>query len=246
MDRGPVVAVIPARYDSNRFPGKPLVRLAGREMIAHVVDRVRAAAGVDLVLVATDDQRIAAVAAAAGAEVAMTGYAASGTDRVALAVRGRDARVVINVQGDEPALPPADVSAVAAFLCSHPEVPMATLAIPLAAEDLDNPSIVKVVCDLRGRALYFSRASIPYPRNPIPGFALRHVGLYGFQRSALETFTALGEAELERIEGLEQLRALANGIEIQVLQASGVPVAVDTPDDVARAEQAVRALEGGS
>ncbi len=241
MDRGSVLAVIPARYASSRFPGKPLVPLLGVPMVAHVVARVREAGVADEIIVATDDERIAAAARATGATVEMTGEATSGTDRVAQVARSRPAAVVLNVQGDEPALPPENLRIIAEFLLAQPEVPMATLALPGREGDLADPHVVKVVCDQAGRALYFSRAPIPYPRNPSPRATLRHVGLYGFQRQALLEFTAWQETELERTEGLEQLRALWHGMDIHVLAAAGESVAVDVPDDVRHAEAALRA-----
>jgi 3-deoxy-manno-octulosonate cytidylyltransferase (CMP-KDO synthetase) len=246
MDRGRVLAVIPARWGSSRFPGKPLVRLHGLPMLAHVVARVREAACFDAVLVATDDQRIADVAVEAGATAVMTGECRSGTDRVAAALERTPADIVVNVQGDEPALPPENLRILASFLEHHPEAPLATLSLPASADDAANPNVVKVVCDLRGRALYFSRAPIPYPRNPAPGALRRHVGLYGFRREALYAFTAWPVAELERVEGLEQLRALANGMPIHVLPAAADSVAVDVPDDVPRAEDALAALAARS
>ncbi len=245
MERNRVLAVIPARYSSTRFPGKPLALLAGRPMVAHVVERARDAACFDEVIVATDDDRIVRAAADAGARPVLTGPCRSGTDRVAEAVRGLDAGVVLNVQGDEPALPPENLRLLAGFLRAHPEVPMATLAVLGTPADRENPNVVKVVCDLAGRALYFSRAAIPYPRNPGAELIQRHVGLYGFQKEALLTFTSWPEAELERAEGLEQLRALANGMGIQVLAAGADSIAVDTPEDIEPAERALAGLKGG-
>jgi 3-deoxy-manno-octulosonate cytidylyltransferase (CMP-KDO synthetase) len=242
MDKNRVLAVIPARYSSTRFPGKPLVTIAGKPMVAHVVERACEAGCFDEVLVATDDERIARAAAAAGARPVMTGACRSGTDRVAEAVRTEPATVVLNVQGDEPALPPANLRLLAEFLTSHPDIPIATLSLPGTPDDLDNPNIVKVVCDLEGRALYFSRAPIPYPRAPIKGTVRRHVGLYGFQRQALLDFASWPETDLERIEGLEQLRALAHGLTLRVLRAAADSVAVDVPDDIPRAEAAIAAL----
>jgi len=236
------VAVIPSRYASTRFPGKPLALLDGQPMVAHVVARAREAGCFAEVLVATDDERVADAARAAGATAVMTGPARTGTDRVAEAARSVAAEVIVNVQGDEPAVPPASLRTLATFLLAHPEVPLATLALPAAGSDLLDPNVVKVVCGASGDALYFSRSPIPYPRNPEAGVARRHVGLYGFQRAALLSFAALPEAVLERVEGLEQLRALANGMTIRVLDAAGESVAVDTPDDVARAEAALRVL----
>mgnify|MGYP005848161883 CR=1 FL=1 len=240
MDRGSILAVIPARYASTRFPGKPLVPLLGVPMVAHVVARVREAGIVDEIVVATDDERIAAAARQAGATVAMTGEAASGTDRVAHVARDRAAAVVLNVQGDEPALPPENLRALAEFLVTHPEIPMATLALPARAGDLTDSNTVKVVCDRSGRALYFSRAPIPYPRNRSASPPLRHVGLYGFQRDALLELTSWPPVELEQVEELEQLRALWYGMAIQIVAAAGESVAVDVPEDVPRAEAALR------
>lgn len=243
MNRNRVLAVIPARYSSTRFPGKPLVSIAGKPMVAHVVARALEAGCFDEVLVATDDQRIAQAAAAASARPILTGECRSGTDRVAMAVKGEDAAVVINIQGDEPALPPANLRLLAEFLLAHPETPLATLALPASAEEFSRPDVTKVVCDLAGRALFFSRAPIPHPRNPRPGVARKHVGLYGFQREALFEFAAWPESELELVEGLEQLRALEHGMAIQVLAATADSVAVDVPADVPRAEAALAALK---
>jgi 3-deoxy-manno-octulosonate cytidylyltransferase (CMP-KDO synthetase) len=211
-------------------------------MVAHVVERAKEAGVAAEVVVATDDERIAAAAAAAGARPVMTSDARSGTDRVAQVARDLPAEVVLNVQGDEPALPPENLRILATFLLAHPDVPMATLSLPASDEELRDPNIVKVVTDLAGSALYFSRAAIPYPRRAEPGLARKHVGLYGFQKEALLRFAALEEVALERAEGLEQLRALAHGMAIRVLEAAGESVAVDTPADVARAEAALAAL----
>jgi 3-deoxy-manno-octulosonate cytidylyltransferase (CMP-KDO synthetase) len=242
MERNRVLAVIPARYSSTRFPGKPLALLAGKPMVVHVVERAREAGCFDEVIVATDDERIARAATLGGARAVLTGPCRSGTDRVAEAVRELPADVVLNVQGDEPALPPENLKLLAGFLRTHPEVPIATLALSGTANDLDDPNVVKVVCDLTGRALYFSRAAIPYPRNPRVDIVLRHVGLYGFQREALLAFASWPETELERAEGLEQLRALAHGLAIHVLPATADSVAVDTPEDIASAEAALACL----
>ena len=245
MERNRVLAVIPARYSSTRFPGKALALLAGKPMVVHVVERAREAGCFDDVIVATDDERIARAAADAGARPVLTGTCRSGTDRVAEAVRNLPADVVLNVQGDEPALPPENLRLLAAFLRGRPEVSMATLALPGTPADLDNPNVVKVVCDLQGRALYFSRAPIPYPRNPGADIVLRHVGLYGFQKEALLAFASWPETELERTEGLEQLRALAHGMALHVLTAVADSIAVDTPEDIGPAEQALARLKGG-
>jgi len=248
MNRDRVLAVIPARYSSTRFPGKPLAPIAGKPMVAQVVARAREAGCFDEVLVATDDERIARAAATAGARPVLTGECRSGTDRVAMAVQGEDATVVVNVQGDEPALPPANLRLLAEYLRAHAGTPLATLALPATPEEFSRPDVTKVVCDLAGRALFFSRSPIPHPRNPRPGVARKHVGLYGFQREALFEFASWPESELELVEGLEQLRALQHGMTIQVLAAAADSVAVDVPADVPRAEAALAALlarEGG-
>jgi 3-deoxy-manno-octulosonate cytidylyltransferase (CMP-KDO synthetase) len=211
-------------------------------MVAHVIERVREAGCFVEALVATDDERIAEAARSAGARAVMTGECRSGTDRVAQATRDITADVVLNVQGDEPALPPENLRLLAAFLLDHPNAPMATLALPGLDSDLGNPNIVKLTRAADGRALYFSRAAIPFQRNPDPGIILKHVGLYGFQRETLHRFAALPETALERVEGLEQLRALYYGIALTVLDAVAETVAVDVPDDVPRAEAALRAL----
>jgi 3-deoxy-manno-octulosonate cytidylyltransferase (CMP-KDO synthetase) len=235
-------AVIPARYASTRFPGKPLALLLGRPMIAHVVERAREAGCFAEVLVATDDDRIALAASAAGARPVMTGDCRSGTDRVAVAAREVDADVFLNIQGDEPALPPANLQLLAGYLLANPGVEMATLALGGTAEDLANPNVVKLVQAADGRALYFSRAAIPFQRTASASLIRRHVGLYGFQREALFRFAALPECEIERCEGLEQLRALYHGMRLQVLDAPSETVAVDVPEDAVRAEAALRAL----
>ena len=211
-------------------------------MVAHVVERAREAGCFDDVIVATDDDRIARAAAEAGARPVMTGECRSGTDRVAAAVREEDASVVLNVQGDEPALPPANLRLLADHLRQHPGTAMATLALPGTEADLENPNVVKVVRALDGRALYFSRAPIPYPRVPAAGTVLRHVGLYGFQKRALLDFASWPETDLERAEALEQLRALEHGMALQVLDAAADSVAVDVPSDVPRAEAALAAM----
>jgi 3-deoxy-manno-octulosonate cytidylyltransferase (CMP-KDO synthetase) len=243
MDSSRVLAVIPARYSSTRFPGKPLVPLCGRPMVAHVVARALEAACFDEVIVATDDDRIAAAAAVAGARTVLTGPARSGSDRVAAAVRDLACDVVLNVQGDEPAMPAANLSGLTTFFSQRADAQMATLWLPASPEDLADPNVVKVVCDDEARALYFSRAPVPFPRFPQPGLARRHVGLYGYRREALFRFTSWPESELERSEGLEQLRALSHGMPIHVLPAAGDSVAVDRPEDVPRAEKAIMAMK---
>jgi len=235
------VIIIPSRWGSTRFPGKPLVQIAGVSLIARVIGcalESKRAAGV---WVATDDDRIAAEAAAAGAEVVQPpGEFASGTDRIAAALdaieksTGRSWDQVINVQGDEPLLDISLVDAMIAELESDP-IDMATLCCPLGSEEeyLD-PNVVKVVMDGRKNALYFSRSPIP---NGAWNLARRHIGVYGFQSEALRRFRSLPPSPIELAERLEQLRALENGFTIRVLETDAPHSGVDRPEDVRKIEQ---------
>ncbi len=250
------LAVIPARWGSRRFPGKPLASILGRPMIAWVVEAARQAERVSEVLVATDDERIASAAAAAGADVRMTrSDHATGTDRVAEAVSGSDAAVILNLQGDEPMLSPGAVDRlVGAF--DDPDVRMATLAVRgVTDEDRNDPSKVKIVTDSNGDALYFSRAPIPY-RNlaaGAPGLrpgdvepaAWRHVGTYGFRAESLRSFVDEPRRGLEAVEDLEQLRALSLGWRIRVVEIDVEPICVDAPEDVERVESVLRSRGEG-
>jgi 3-deoxy-manno-octulosonate cytidylyltransferase (CMP-KDO synthetase) len=249
-----IVAIIPARFAATRLPGKPLSVIHGKTMIERVYERARAAKRVDRVLVATDDDRIAAAVRAFGGEAVLTSpQHATGTDRMAEVARAIDAEIVINVQGDEPMLDPAGIDSVALALEGDPRVEIATLSLPLrSVDEMLAPSVVKVVTDASGDALYFSRSPIPHVRQGAGGdaraaaaaavargLARRHVGLYGYRREALLRFAALPPHPLEEAEGLEQLRALAAGMRIRVVPVDGeAGVAVDTPEDLER----VRAL----
>jgi 3-deoxy-manno-octulosonate cytidylyltransferase (CMP-KDO synthetase) len=239
--------VIPARFDSSRLPGKALLPLAGKPMVQWVHERARASHAVDVVI-ATDDERIANAARGFGADVAMTARThLSGTDRIAevAATRGwSETDIVVNVQGDEPLIPPAVIDQVAQLLVTHARADIATLAVKLdAIADLSDPNVVKVACDATGRALYFSRASIPFNRDApatlLPAH-LRHVGIYAYRVSALRKLAGLAAGRLEQIEKLEQLRALENGMEIRVALAVERPLAdVNTAADLERAERAL-------
>jgi len=232
-----VVAAIPARWGSTRFPGKALAELNGEPMIAHVVRRSLAARTVDHVIVATDDERVAAAAKNAGAQAVMTGVHPSGTDRIAEAVAGTSKwELVINVQGDEPMLSAANIDTLVDGMRARPEVGMATLCRPISASDVEDPNAVKVVRRADGTALYFSRSAIPFPRDPAEALSLSrlHLGIYGFRPETLAAFVALAPSPLERAEGLEQLRALANGIDILVFDAPDEAHGVDTPEDLER------------
>jgi 3-deoxy-manno-octulosonate cytidylyltransferase (CMP-KDO synthetase) len=230
----PCVAVIPARYGSSRFPGKPLALLHGKPLVQHVLERARQAGVFDAVWVATDDARIVAAVHAAGAEAFMTRPEhATGTERVAeLAARLPAGALVVNVQGDEPLLAPALLRDLVACLRGDATIEMATAAH--ACEDAAafvSPHVVKVVLDARGDALYFSRSGIPHPRGAAPRF-WRHVGIYAFRRQALSRLVALPPSPLEQREGLEQLRALENGLRIRVLITEHESHGVDTPEDL--------------
>ena len=247
------LAVIPARWASARFPGKPLALLAGRPMIEHVYRRALGAGTVGRVVVATDDERIAQAVRAFGGEVRMTSPAhPSGTDRVAEAARGEGALVVVNVQGDEPLLHPEDIDAAVQPLLGADPPEMSTLAVPLPGpEDFLDPNVVKVVVGRGGNALYFSRAPIPHPRDALggapahaPGLRaawaglnprpLKHLGLYAYRREYLLRYASLPPTPLERAERLEQLRALEDGARIRVVVIGRDSVGVDVPEDLER------------
>jgi 3-deoxy-manno-octulosonate cytidylyltransferase (CMP-KDO synthetase) len=236
--------VVPARYASSRFPGKPLASLAGRPMIRHVWERA-AASGASEVIVATDDERIASVARAFGATVLTTSAAhVSGTERVAEAAAARgwpDDAIVVNVQGDSPLVPPRSIAQVATLLAAHPRAAIATLCTRIAGmEEYRNPNVVKVVMDASGRALYFSRASIPGTAHGSPDLpaAWRHLGLYAYRVGELRRLSRAAPCDLENSEKLEQLRALWLGMEIRVAEATEIHGPdVDTPEDVPLVER---------
>ncbi len=257
------VALIPARLASSRLPDKPLADLGGRPMVVRVAERARAA-GAARVAVATDSPRIVDAVRAAGFEAILTrADHASGTERLAEAADALaldDRRIVVNVQGDEPLIDPALVGAVARRLADFSDCAIATAAHPIGnlATWLD-PNVVKLICDARMRALYFSRAPLPFVRDAMPGFPaklpqsldavfgsaprpLRHIGLYAYRRAALKRFVALPPSPLETREKLEQLRALEAGMRIDVSLVDTVPLGVDTPDDL---ETARRMLAAG-
>jgi 3-deoxy-manno-octulosonate cytidylyltransferase (CMP-KDO synthetase) len=239
--------VIPARYDSSRLPGKALLPLAGKPMLQWVHERARASGALE-VCVATDDERIATAARDFGADVAMTARAhVSGTDRIAEVAMSRgwkDEDIVVNVQGDEPLIPPAVIDQVAKLLGMHPRADIGTLAVKIdAIAELNDPNVVKAACSVDGRALYFSRAAIPFNRDApatLTPSTLRHVGIYSYRVSALKRLSKLSPSRLELIEKLEQLRALENGMEIRVALAVERPLAdVNTAADLERAERAL-------
>jgi 3-deoxy-manno-octulosonate cytidylyltransferase (CMP-KDO synthetase) len=228
-----VVAVIPARYVALRFPGKPLVDIAGKPMIRRIYEQVATCPDIDKVLIATDDVRIQNAAAAFGGHVVMTSPACpSGTDRVAQAISGMDADYVVNVQGDQVILDIDDLVRLIRELKAGTS--MATIATKALPEDKGDPNCVKVVCDLASNALYFSRSPIPFTRKAGHVTMLKHIGIYGFSRQTLLRFTGLPPSSLERTESLEQLRALENGIPIKVIIAQGEFREINTLQDLER------------
>ncbi len=237
------VAVIPARYGSTRLPGKPLLRETGRFLIQHVCEQVGRSRRIEAVFVATDDVRIVeAVASFGGRAILTRPDHPSGTDRICEAlgqIPGDDDQLVVNVQGDEPEIEPAALDALIERMHAEPDVGVGTLAAPFP-EGLDpaDPSAVKVVLDARGRALYFSRARIPHPRDLEPddpvARPLLHLGVYALRRGFLRRFASWPPGVLERIERLEQLRILERGEPVAVVRVSRASIGIDTPQDYAR------------
>lgn len=243
-----VIAIIPARYHSNRFEGKPLAPILGKPMIQHVVERARQVDLLSRVVVATDDRRIFDAVKSFGGEVVMTRPDhASGTDRLAEAAELMDISehdIVVNIQGDQPLFPAAVVRQVAGPMLEDPALPMSTLIYKIVRpQEIDDPNHVKTVFDRHGNALYFSRASIPFQRNPDetgkPTY-YKHLGFYAYRKGFLLTFVSLPEGEWEKFEKLEQLRALEYGYTIRVVLTEYDSIEVDTPKDIERVEELLR------
>jgi len=234
----PTIAIgIPARFSASRFPGKPLAMLCGQPMIAHVVRRALLA-DVGAVTVATDDQRIGDAANDAGANVFLSQHEHScGSDRLAEAFAHSDADIIINVQGDEPLIDPAAIRAVIRPFSNNNDIPMTTLAHPLRQErDLHDPNVVKVVCNAKGCAMYFSRSAIPFCRHTGAATPLQHVGLYAYRHDFLMQYHELQDCPSGKSEGLEQLKVLYHGYQIAVTVGAFHTIGVDTPEDLQRAE----------
>jgi 3-deoxy-manno-octulosonate cytidylyltransferase (CMP-KDO synthetase) len=239
-----VLAIIPARYHSTRLPGKALLDIGGRPMIEHVYRRACAARSIDGVVVATDDDRIAAAVEQFGGAALLTSSAhPSATDRLAELAATMACGIVVNVQGDEPMLDPRVIDDTVAVMQAAKTIEMATAARPLHAGELANPHVVKVVTDQAGFALYFSRAPIPYARDSAAeGISRAHIGLYVYRRDVLLRLAHLPPTPLERAEALEQLRALEHGIRIKVVPTTYQSVGVDTTEDLERVRNLVKDL----
>lgn len=234
------VGIIPARWGSTRFPGKPLALVGGKPLLRWVIEGARTSRKLSEVLVATDDERIAALARDCGARAVMTDSdLPTGTDRIWQAVQGIEADVVLNVQGDEPLIDGALLDRLVEPFESDPGLQMATLGRELDLEALTSSNTAKIVLNARNEALYFSRLPIPYTRTeptlPIRG-ALKHIGIYAYRRDFLKAFCAQPPTDLERAESLEQLRALYLGARIRVVRVEHESWGVDTPDDVQKIE----------
>lgn len=233
------LGVIPARFESKRFPGKPLAIIENKPMIQWVYERSVKAASLDEVIVATDDSRILEVVKSFGGTGVMTSPEhQSGTDRIAEVTASYDVEFVVNIQGDEPLIEPKVIDEAVRPLVQHPEIEMGTIACPLSEDDLNDPNVVKVVFNAQNRALYFSRAGIPYVRHKgaseTSGHDIhwQHIGLYVYRRDFLLRFTEYPVSRLERIEHLEQLRALEHGHTIYVNPTEYRSISVDTPGDL--------------
>jgi 3-deoxy-manno-octulosonate cytidylyltransferase (CMP-KDO synthetase) len=233
-----VIGVIPARYQSTRLAGKPLADIHGKPMIQHVYEASKRSRTLHAVVVATDDQRIVDVVKRFGGEVVMTDANHScGTERVAEVAGGTEAEIIVNIQGDEPLIHPKMIDECVKALRDSEGAGLSTLMKQVNEEAHQDRAVVKVVRDVRGRALYFSRSLIPFPRHAVEEFVVfEHIGLYAYTRDALLRLSRLPQTPLERVEGLEQLRALENGIAIQIAETSctGELVSVDTQEDLDR------------
>lgn len=244
-----IIALIPARYGSTRFPGKPLAPILGKPLIQRVYERARLVPGLDAVYVATDDARIRDCVAAFGGQTVMTrGDHSSGSDRLAEAsflLRLAPGDVVINIQGDQPLFPPELIGQLAAALTQNP---LAAMATPVRrVDDLEqglNPNVVKVVFDQQGRALYFSRSLLPFWRDGQAPYFYKHIGIYAYRVDFLQKFVNLPPGRWEDAEKLEQLRALEHGFAIQIVETGGDTLEVDTPEDLRKVETYLRQAQG--
>ena len=243
-----VLGVIPARYQSTRLPGKPLADIDGRPMIQWVYEAAARSKRLSELVVATDDERVRGAVLAFGGRVVMTDPdLPTGSDRVAEVARSRNAEVVVNIQGDEPFLDPLMIDEVVDPLLTDSELPMCTCMREVMSEDeFKDPNVVKVVTDLAGNALYFSRSLIPYPRTREGHRVYEHIGLYAYRREFLLSLAALPQTPLEKLESLEQLRVIEHGRRLRVVETarSYVALSVDTEEDLEVARSFARGLVG--
>jgi 3-deoxy-manno-octulosonate cytidylyltransferase (CMP-KDO synthetase) len=240
-----VIGVIPARYGSTRLPGKILAPIAGKPMIQWVYEQAAKSNLLQELFVAADDERVMACVQGFGGKAVLTGQQhKSGTDRIAEAVHAMNVDVVVNIQGDQPMLDPRMIDEAVQPMIDHAEIQMATLMTPILPQDYHDPSVVKVVVDENGYALYFSRSLIPYPRNDQDLRVFEHVGLYVYRKDFLLKISQLPQGYLEKIELLEQLRVLEKGYKIYVSEThcpSASGVSVDTPEDLIKVENLIKA-----
>ncbi|MGB9877325.1 MAG: 3-deoxy-manno-octulosonate cytidylyltransferase [bacterium] len=232
------IGIIPARYSATRLPGKPLIDICGKPLIQYVYEQAKKSKVLDEVIVATDDERILGAVEKFGGKAVMTSPShPTGTDRCAEVAERIDCDFVVNIQGDEPLIPPEVIDKVAEALReSTSEVPMTSAATIATGEERDDSNVVKVVMDRKGTALYFSRSPIPFLRNPVAP-TYRHIGIYGYRRDFLLKFVSLPQTPLEKTESLEQLRALEHGYRIKIVIVDYSPVGVDTPQDLERVKK---------
>ena len=247
MGNAKVAGIIPARYGSSRLPGKPLKMILDKPMIQHVYERCMEATLLDTVCVATDDERIVKAVEDFGGRAVMTRVDhPSGTDRLAEASRAVEADIIVNIQGDQPFINPVMIEEAVRPLLDDPAVQIATLMCPIGKEsDLHDTSVVKVVANLAGNAMYFSRSLIPYPRQKVAHQVYEHVGLYVYRKTTLHTLAGLPRTVLEDVESLEQLRWLEHGIPVRVIETSCMDrgfcgFSIDTPEDLQRANDMLR------
>ena len=234
-----VVGIIPARLAATRLPNKPLLDIAGKPMIQWVYERASGTSLIDEVMVATPDDEIFKCVESFGGKAIMTAPGhRSGTDRLAEVARVIEADIIVNIQGDEPLLDSNAIDLLIQAMIESPDAPMGSLMCPLKdSQEEDDPAVVKVVTDREGFALYFSRAKIPYPRDPEAASTHKHIGIYAYRREFLIAFAGLAPTPLERAESLEQLRALENGYQIKMVETSFSPTSVDTPEDLERVRE---------
>ncbi len=241
-----VVGIIPARLAAVRLPNKPLLDIAGKPMIWWVWHNAKQAKTLSEVMVATPDEQIAEVVRAFGGIAVLTSPKhRSGTERLAEVAQGLSAEIIVNIQGDEPLMPPENIDAVAQPLIDDPSLPMSSLMCPATEDEKDKPTAVKVVVDRMGNALYFSRSRIPYPRDPsAPATVYKHLGIYAYRREFLLEYARMEPTPLEQMEMLEQLRVLENGYRIRMVRVEQTSIGVDTEEDLERVRAILAKRQG--